>query len=177
MMSARSLNPHPFSWPVRQSQHRRSASLPNDTNLVADRQNHHETISQNRAIARKTLGFRAKCHAGKFSPKHCPPPHSTPPRLVQNFADKSSKYLHRSGQIWTFPNASGPNCQSTARDSSDLCRISATHHTTYGEATLLNCLEGMVPSIGAQPGSGWGGCAASQSSSMAAPRPGASGTS
>ena len=32
-----------------------------------------------------------------------------------------------------------------------------------------------MPSGGAQPGSGWGGCAASQSSSIATPKPGASG--
>ena len=40
-------------------------------------------------------------------------------------------------------------------------------HTTYGEETLLNCFEGMVPRAGAQQVSGRGGCVASQSLLMA----------
>ena len=111
---------------------------------------------------------------------HAPrPTHPTSPRISQQLAEKHSRNLARSAQIWTnldFPGYLKREFPAHNAKPYDLSRISIAQRKTYGEATLLNCFEGIVPKAGAQPGSGCGGWAATHASSIDTPRPGASGT-
>ncbi len=102
-----------------------------------------------------------------------------PSDITQNFAAIRRKTLKNSGRI--CPNLDFPDYlkrEFPAHNAKpyDPSRISIAQRKTYGEATLLNCFEGIVPKAGAQPGSGCGGWAATHASSIDTPRPGASGT-